>query len=120
MARLIKRLTNQPQAERTEGLDGAKWAKLLCAVLTLAHLCPWCKLNGDDWLALLTDQPQFADRCDCDKINGLTHKDSNDIPPRKGFRLLVRRHTKMKTGLHPMCVYYGVWGQLHSVTSPFI
>ena len=71
MARLIKtnKFLSDPQSKRLEDLGGSEWEKLLCAIPSLAHLCPWEKLQGVDWIALLTERPEFADKCDWNKVN---------------------------------------------------
>ncbi len=49
--------------------DGSFYAKLLAKNPDLADKCPWEKLNGADWASLLEKQPQFADRCPWEKLD---------------------------------------------------
>ena len=46
-------------------LDGWDWIRLLSKQPQFADKCNWKKLDGKDWRRLLSEQPQFADKCDC-------------------------------------------------------
>ena len=50
--------------------DREFWTKLLSVQPQFADRCPWEILDGDDWMQLLSAQPQFADRCPWEKFDG--------------------------------------------------
>ncbi|MBP5542774.1 MAG: hypothetical protein ILM98_01755 [Kiritimatiellae bacterium] len=47
-----------------ENMDGSEWVDLLLEHPEFAEKCDWTKLDGEDWVTLLEDCPQFADKCD--------------------------------------------------------
>ena len=50
-------------------MDGWQWSKLLSEQPQFSNRCDWRKLTGRDWSSLLSCQPQFADFCDWYKLN---------------------------------------------------
>jgi len=47
------------------------WAFILSKVPELAKKCQvWDQFNGEDWVELITHQPQFVDRCDWTRLEG--------------------------------------------------
>lgn len=52
-------------------LSGEDWAELLSNQPQFADKCPWEKLEGFDWAELLSAQPQFADQCPQEKLDDL-------------------------------------------------
>ena len=77
-------LTSQPQLAKNGGKNDASainfdfgslspmmWTQLLSKQPTLAEHCDcWSRFRGRDWAALLAAQPQFATKCDFDKLDG--------------------------------------------------
>ena len=52
-------------------LDELSWMVLLSQMPEFADKCnKWDEFDGDDWSDLLAKQPQFADKCDWDKLDG--------------------------------------------------
>ena len=48
---------------------GAAWAALLSEQPQFAYKCDRSKLDGWNWASLLAKQPQFADKCDWNKLD---------------------------------------------------
>jgi len=46
-----------------------------------ADKCDWNKLSGYDWTHLLANQPQFADKCDWSKLDEYDWKNLLDVQP---------------------------------------
>lgn len=46
----------------TESYNGKEWADLLSEYPEFADKCDWAKLSDEDWTTLLEKQPQFADK----------------------------------------------------------
>ena len=51
-----------------ETLSGSDWVRLLSAKPQFADKCNWNKLTGTYWAKLLKKQPQFVVKCDWNKI----------------------------------------------------
>ena len=45
-------------------IDGGEWVSDLLKNLSLVGLCDWSTVEGGQWSALLSQLPQFADKCD--------------------------------------------------------
>jgi hypothetical protein len=45
-------------------MTGVDWVSLLKEQPQFADKCDWSKLDGNNWAYLLRYQPQFADKCD--------------------------------------------------------
>ena len=66
-ARLPDRLEAYPAFKESD--EPSFWASFLAGQPQFADRCAWDKLEGYDWALLLEDQPQFADRCSWDKLD---------------------------------------------------
>lgn len=65
--RLMAQLSAQPSS--VNKFTGRDWVTLLIDKPEFADKCDWRKLNGSDWARLLVVRPMFLDRCDWRKLN---------------------------------------------------
>ena len=54
-------------------MDEQDWANLLSEKPQFADKCNWDSLKGIGWCRLLATQPQFADKCDWTKLDSDTY-----------------------------------------------
>ena len=69
-------LVEFPEAEKflpeyiINSMGGYGWSELLSARPEFAERCNWEKLNGSDWVRLLMSQGMFANKCNWSKLDG--------------------------------------------------
>ena len=51
------------ESRKSTDWAGHEWVRLLKEHPEQADKCDWAKLEGEDWADLLQEQPQFADKC---------------------------------------------------------
>ena len=61
---------NMLNSEDWSKLEACNWVKLLSEQPQFADKCDWSKLDGWNWQLLLEKQPQFSDKCDWSKLKG--------------------------------------------------
>lgn len=66
-------------------LDGSGWVDILIELPEFGELCPWPILDFFNWCKLLSEQPQFINKCRCLEITGIA-SDNNVISHKDRFR----------------------------------
>jgi len=72
--RVVRRVSRSRKLKRhvslLDSFSGGDWMMLVRDQPQFAERCPWERLSGSDWMFLIRDSPQFADRCLWEKLSG--------------------------------------------------